>query len=58
MLFQPWDTQDNWVMAELGNEYGEFFAVFLDAGLDLSNMCDIARGDLTTINYFKGTGVL
>jgi hypothetical protein len=45
-------------MAQLGNEHGEFFAVFLDAELDLSNVCDVAGGDLVTIDYFEGMGVL
>jgi hypothetical protein len=58
MLFQLWNTQDNSVIAQLGNEYGEFFTVFLDAELDLSNVCEVARGDLVTINYFEDMGVL
>jgi hypothetical protein len=51
MLFQPWDTQDNRVMAQLGDEHGEFLVVFLDAELDLSNVGDVAGGDLATIDY-------
>jgi hypothetical protein len=58
VLFQAWDTQDNWVMAQLGDEHGKSFVVFLDAELDFSNVCDVAGGDLATIDYFEGTGVL
>jgi hypothetical protein len=45
-------------MAQLGDEHGESFVVFLHTELDLSNVCDIAGGDLVTIDYFEGMGVL
>jgi hypothetical protein len=45
-------------VAQLGNEHGKFFAVLLDTELDFGNVCDVAGGDLATIDYFEGTGVL
>jgi hypothetical protein len=45
-------------MAQLGDEYGKSFVVFLDTELDFSNVCDVARGDLVTIDYFEGIGIL
>jgi hypothetical protein len=44
-------------MAQLGNEHGKFFVVFLDAELNFSNVCDVAGGDLATIDYFEDMGV-
>jgi hypothetical protein len=32
--------------------------VFLDAKLDLSDVYNVTRGDLATIDYFQGAGVL
>jgi hypothetical protein len=45
-------------MAQFGDEYGKSFMVFLDAKLDFSNVYDVTRGDLVTIDYFKGMGIL
>jgi hypothetical protein len=52
VLFQPWNTENNGIVTQFGDEHWEFLLVFLDAKIPFRNVGDVSQGDLSSIDYF------